>query len=373
MQLKKSVLAVSLALGAVTAHAASKTPTLAEVLKVSDLTLSGYVDVSYTNLSGSGLFTSGTANRVFDRERNSANLQMVDLSIAYQPKDGIGAFVQLSAGNDADVIAAAGTRNDDQFDVQEAYLQFAKGPFTLVTGKFATLHGAEVIESHANVNFSRSILFGYAIPFTHTGLRLNYDPGKTVKFSVGVNNGWDVVKESAATNRATNGEHADGKTFEFSVTATPIKPLILMATVMTGDEAGAVVGRRDLLDVVVTYNRTDKLAFIVNYDYAKQEGAVVASADAKWSGLAGYVTYKINDKWRVAGRAEYFDDKNGYRTGVVQKWKENTLTLAYAPSKNTELRGEVRYDFSNVNSFAQTSGTPRDNQTSFGLQAIYKF
>ena len=38
-------------------------------------------------------------------------------------------------------------------------------------GKFVTPIGAEVIESQDNWNYTRSILFGYAIPFYHVGVR----------------------------------------------------------------------------------------------------------------------------------------------------------------------------------------------------------
>ena len=58
---------------------------------------------------------------------------------------------------------------------------------------------------------------------------------------------------------------------------------------------------------------------------------------------------------------------------MTQKWKETTATLAYQQSKNVELRGEVRYDKSNQNSFNQPDGAPEDNQQSLGLEAIYKF
>ncbi len=72
-------------------------------------------------------------------------------------------------------------------------------------------------------------------------------------------------------------------------------------------------------------------------------------------------------------RAEQFDDKDGFRTGVIQKWKEGTLTLAYMPAKSVELRGEVRSDSSNKSSFNQPNGTTKKSQDSVGLEAIYKF
>jgi len=94
---------------------------------------------------------------------------------------------------------------------------------------------------------------------------------------------------------------------------------------------------------------------------------------AEWSGVAGYVNFKFSDQWRVALRAETFDDKHGYRTGVVQTWDEATLTLAYMPTANVELRGEVRADKSDQKSFVQADGTTEDSQSSVGLQALYKF
>ena len=59
---------------------------------------------------------------------------------------------------------------------------------------------------------------------------------------------------------------------------------------------------------------------------------------------------------------------------MVQKWKENTLTVAWLPTKPIELRAEVRRDRSNVASFLDRDGvTGRNNNTSYGLQFLYKF
>lgn len=389
MQFKKTAVAVSLALAAcysAGAYAEEKKmpekpgiPTFGQVMEATGISITGYVDVSYTYLSEAGTFTSGTANRVFDTERSSFNLNMVDLTIAALPPEGFGGLVNLSGGSDAKVITAAGTTADD-FDVTQAYVHYASGPWMAIAGKYVTASGAEVIKSPANLNSSRSILFGYAIPFTHTGVRAYFTPGGSAAapdgkptFFFGVNNGWDVLKESQQA-AASNGSIADGKTIELGMSANLSKSIALAAVYYGGDESAgaAVTGRRDLLDIVTTFNVTDKLSFVLNYDLAKQDKAF-AGGDADWSGLAGYVNYKFNDKWRVAGRLEYFNDKDGFRTGVAQKWKEATATLAYLPTDRIELRGEVRYDWSDADSFATTGGGATDSQYSFGLEAIYKF
>ena len=115
----------------------------------------------------------------------------------------------------------------------------------------------------------------------------------------------------------------------------------------------------------------------MTFDYATQKNAVRANGrtgTAKWSGVAGYANYQINDQWRASSRLEYFDDADGYRTGVAQKWKEATLTLGYLPIKAFEVRAEVRKDSSNVASFVRRSGSGTSrSQRSFGLQGIYSF
>ena len=339
-------------------------PSFGAIMGAAGISVSGYIDTSYTYLSGSGQFAGGGANRVYDRERNSFNLNMIDLTVSSLPTAGFGGLVDLNFGSDANVNASAGTGGADEFDIQAAYLHYASGPLMVVAGKYVTLSGAEVIKSPANFNYSRSILFGYAIPFTHTGVRATFAVSDMLSVVAGINNGWDVLKESASEAR---------KTLELGVSTTPIKPLTIAASAYIGKEPGAVVGTRTLFDVVATFTATDALSFVLNYDYANQEDAVTVGEKAKWSGLAGYVNYKFSDQWRMALRAETFDDKHGYRTGVVQTWDEATLTLAYMPTVNVELRGEARVDKSDKQSFLQSDGTAEDTQNSVGLQAIYKF
>ena len=127
----------------------------------------------------------------------------------------------------------------------------------------------------------------------------------------------------------------------------------------------------------MTINATEKLTFIVNYDNASQANTVnvtpLASTTSKWDGFAGYANYQFNDQWRLSFRTEAFNDKQGYRTGVVQKWKENTLTVAWLPTKPIELRAEVRSDRSNVASFLDSNGvTGRSGMSAYGLQFLYK-
>ena len=372
---KKTTLVLPILMAATAAMAQTTAPAAAPTNQAAGgLEFSGYIDASYNRLSQSNAFTSGTASRVFDLEQKGAAIQQLAFTLAKQPKEGLGFLLNATFGRDADVINAYGLGfgKNNKIDLTQAFAQYATGPWTVIGGKYVTLAGAEVIKSPANPNFSRSILFGYAIPFTHSGVRATYEVNDTLSLIGGVNNGWDAFKE-------TNG----AKTLELGLTYAPSKAYSLGVQGYSGKErVGGLIntgpeGTRNLVDLVATFNATEKLTFIVNYDYGSQKNATLAAGNngnAVWSGIAGYANYQINEQWRVSGRVEFFDDKDGYRTGVAQKWKEATLTVGYLPIKALELRGEIRADSSNVASFADTAGTSSSkSQRSLGLQAIYSF
>ncbi len=366
--------------------AVAPVPSLSSMLDAAGISITGYLDTAYEYQSGAGAFSSGTPDRVFDSRANSFTLHQAAVTIARQPKQGWGAVLNLTAGQDAEVIKSYPVTGGANFDVTQAYVQYATGPLTMMLGKFVTLAGAEVIAPTGDTNFSRSILFGYAIPFTHTGLRASYAVNDQWSLVLGVNNGWDQVSDA---NKQ--------KTVEYGVTYTPLKTVSLVVDGYMGREPLGIVnnvptaaqGQRMLVDVVATWNATDKLTWILNYDNGSQKDDTAGAAirTYKWDGLAAYADYQFTQQWSLSLRGEYFDDRNGYRTGVIdpvsgagQKWKEATVTVGYSPTQHVELRAEGRYDTSNVHgAFVKSldaSGSPAtygSSIDSLAVEALYKF
>ncbi len=373
---------ITFAEDAKTAEPTATPPADPPIYSIGGFDLTGHVDAAYSNLSGNGKFSSSVNSRVFDFQRNAGILHAVDLQLTKTPDTGFGGVVDVTLGKDADSIAAYGTIDkargpangvDKKADITQAYIHYGAAPFTLIAGKFVTLAGAEYIKSPLNTNYSRSILFGYAIPFTHTGLRATYKVSDEFTVVGGINQGWDQFKDAN-----------NDKTVELQAAYAPSKTVALAATFYGGKEnlglyptISAEKGTRNLIDLLATFNLNDKTTLILNFDYGTQDGvpgAGGAIGKATWQGIAGYVNYTINDLWKVSFRAEQFDDKNGARTGVQQKWKEATLTGIYLPTKNWELRGELRKDSSDQDAFVDSNGiTPKSNQNSFAIEALYKF
>src|SRR5262245_38420045 len=362
-------------------------PTLDKVLEASGLTVSGYIDAGYSyanrNIEGTGGVV-GVNTRVFDAQNNSFALHQFGLTVAKQPKEGFGGLVNLTIGKDAQVIhsfpeATVNAQNQPSgstFDITQAFVQWAGGPLTVIGGKFATLHGTEVIASTGNTNISRSILFG-SVPFTHTGVRATWALSDTFSLIAGVNNGWDQMTDS---NRA--------KTAELGLTANPIKPLNIAVSGYSGKETttpnptpGVTEGVRTSANVVVSYAFTDAFSLGLEYLQVSQDKALANGGKAKYSGYAGYFTMQPSPKWRAVLRLESFDDHDGIHFGAGKavltnpqvKYTEGTITLAFIPADSFELRGELRTDKADQSVFATYKGDASKTLSTAALQALYKF
>jgi hypothetical protein len=341
-------------------------PTLDKVLEASGISLSGYIDAGYTRADRD--IENGLSTRVFDRQNNSFVLHQLGLTIAKQPKQGFGGLVNVTAGRDAQAIDSAGAA-DSQFDLTQAYAQYATGPITVIAGKFTTLHGTEVIASPGNNNVSRSILFG-AVPFTHTGVRGTFAINDQYSVIAGVNNGRDQLIDQDRT-----------KTVELGATLNPIKPLTIAVSAYNGKEQPVVgtgeSGTRQSVNAVASYSITDALSAGAEVLNVSQEipGAGGTVTKNKYSGAAGYVAYMFSPKLRVAGRVENFDDKNGLQFGTAsRKYREVTATGAYLMADNFEVRGEVRRDQVNNDAFTKFDGGGLSKALmTVAAQVLYKF
>jgi hypothetical protein len=343
---------------------ASIASSISDVLTASGITESGYVAASYYHSNGYNTYHQ------FDNKHDTFQLDQAGLTIAFQPKEGFGALVNIAAGDDMKILNAAEGSSPNTFDVVQAFAQYASGPLTVIAGKYVTLAGAEVIAPTGNTNFSRSLLF-FAEPLTHTGIRMTYAASDTLNIVAGVNNGWNF------SSLSTSGS----KTAELGVAWTPSKTFSLAAQAYLGKDP-TFDAQRTLVDAVATYSATDALTLVLSYDWGKQEQHTAGDPTLDWNGVAFYTNYALNDQWRVSLRLEYLDDKDGFVSGLVgtpQKLKEGTLTFGYAPAKSFELRIEARYDKSDKATFVRSINTVAtanpfaDSQTGFALQGVYKF
>lgn len=305
--------------------------------------------------------------RVFDHKANSFSLDLAQLVFTKDaPVGGLGYKLKLSYGETAKFIHSRGLGNaNDEFDLTEAYADYVapvgKG-LKFLFGKFVTMHGAEVIEAKDDMNYSRSFLFNFAIPFTHTGLMVGYTFSDALAANLYLVNGWD-----------NTDDNNKGKTGGATIAFTPIEPVSLTFNLMYGPEKdNNNSDNRFLFDWVGTFKPVKNLTLTLNTDYATEQKAAPDGSDAKWYGIAGYIKYDFSDYFSTAVRAEYFDDKDGVRTLAPQKLKEITFTPEFRVAKSIIVRPEYRHDWSDRQSFDIVSGAgTRKSQDTIALGVMY--
>ena len=224
-------------------------------------------------------------------------------------------------------------------------------------GEFVTSAGAEVIESSSNWNYSRSLLFAWAIPYYHFGLRSTVPVTKTLTVGVQVVNAW-------------NNLWGNNDLKNVGITAAYTKPkYTLNANYYVGpNHPGTTQGKRNLFDTTLQVNPTSKASFYINYDYARDNA--ISGSSSSWYGIAGAFRYQLAKKFAIAPRIEWFDDANGFSTGTVQKLKEGTITGEYKYNDHLVARLEYRHDASDKAFFdrgAQPASAKSLNTATLGV------
>jgi maltoporin len=171
-------------------------------------------------------------------------------------------------------------------------------------------------------------------------------------------NGWD-----------NTDDNNKGKTFGLTVGLTPIEQIGLIFNLMYGPEKDSTNSdNRFLFDWVGTFKPLKNTTVVLNTDYATEQHSAAGGGTAKWYGIAGYVKYDFSELVSGTVRAEYFNDKDGLRTGAEQKIKEITVTPEFRVAKAIVVRPEYRHDWSDKKSF--DSGTKK-NQDTIALGVMY--
>jgi len=231
-------------------------------------------------------------------------------------------------------------------------------------GKFITPVGYEVIEGYDgfNDNYSRSFLFGYGIPFTHTGIKVSYSLLESLNALFFVANGWD---NSIDNNRS--------KTVCGQIGVAPVQGMNLSTAVIYGPEKlNNDADNRMLIDITGTYAVSNLGTIGINADYGSEEHSSAGHSTSTWFGVAGYLRLAVTNEFALCLRSEQFEDRNGIRTGIIQTLREVTFTPEYRFVNHLVVRGEARIDKSDRNVF-QKRGSFTDAQPTVAVDVLVTF
>jgi len=345
------------------------------------IALSGLVDTYYQYSFNHPPVGATIAGRSFDVKNDAFSLSLLEVNVKRDATHSLplGFTATLTLGKTADLVHATepGGANTYKY-LQQLYATWTSGgkrPLTVDVGKFVTYMGYEVIESTSNDNYSRSLLFTYAIPFYHMGVRITYPLSGQLTGQLHFVNGWNDVEDD-------NG----GKSVGAALLWNPASNLNWVLNYMGGDEgsntangAGSFGGigfpaagilNVQMLDLCGTWYPTPRLKLGINVDYAS--AAKTGVPGGTWSGQALYARYQMSPAASIALRGEHFEDSAGLRTGTAQNLNELTATLQYVVKGVWVHRLEYRHDHAGSAFFAGGEG-PSHAQDTITLAQVLKF
>ncbi len=283
----------------------------------------------------------------------------------------IGGRIDMLYGTDARFTQATGLDDDVvsngasrfyKFALPQAYLEVAINNLRVKIGHFFTILGYESVAAPQNFFISRSYLFQYAQPITHTGVLATYDLGGGWVASSGFTRGWNNWEDTNENLDYLGGlgwTSCDKRTSAaFAITTGPQDP--------QGNSDRTVV------TAVLTRKLNCCWSYVMQLDYGYENNAQAYNPanpagsllqDAQWYGCSNYLFYTINCCWSIGLRQTCFTDDDGVRVGsqrgaaltgppstfsfnpVPGHYNSLSIGANYIPNRHVTIRGETRWDW----------------------------
>lgn len=328
------------------------------------ISITGMVDVYFSkNFNNPASHINDYRNFDITENQFDINLAKVTFQKTASP---VGFRVDLGFGHAMDLINSDANLGYEKSlrNVEQAYLTAVLpigSGLTIDAGKMSTHMGGEVIETSANINYSRSILFTYAIPYSHVGMSAGYSFNSQFAATIYIYNGWNNVVDNNKD-----------KTLGTEIIWSPLSTFTFIENFIGGPEEPNSTNKRYVFDTILNYQLTVDLFVTLNADYGQE--ALNSYGFAVWKGAAITGKYTITDASAIALRGEYYYDQSGFTTGTAQALREITLTYEYKFADSLLTRLEFRRDWSDQNTFEDEKGTlSKNNQNTILIGTIYSF
>jgi hypothetical protein len=359
------------------------------------LTLSGSVDAYFkTNLNAPNKGENIQSPASSFANLPGFSLGMANIIATYEGKK-VGAVVDLvfgPRGEDAvfgSPLYSGGMAGSSQI-INQLYVYWnVSDKVTFTMGNFNTFLGYEVISPTANFNYSTSYMFSYG-PFSHTGLKANFQLSDKFSFLAAVMNPTDMTEFNL------NGTYTLGAQLGYSTEAGNT-----YLNLVYGDQDGRLtndgglimdqtsMGKTFQIDLTTGFDLTETLYAGVNTTYnTTSTGQIYTGTDvqdiegegAGFYGFAGYLQAKPSEKFGIGFRGEYFSVFNSGLEGVVglnDSGKGSvfagTLSGNIKVAGNLTLIPEMRVDSMKEEFFVNKDLNASKGLASFLLAAVFAF
>jgi hypothetical protein len=303
-------------------------PALASAADAPKVTFSGLVDSYYAlNLTQGQSLSSPTAGAGEFSSDTGFNLAYAKLGVSAEAGP---ATLKLELG-----FGPQGAYVGHQY-VQQGYVSLKFGTWTVDAGRFYTPAGFEVFDGNANWLYSKGILFNFAVPTAHEGVRVGIPLSETLALTLSIANGIDLW---------ANDRGGSGSPYKTGIASLGYTKDATFAAVNVFASKDPVTTKDALQVDVVASQGYGAFSLALQADYG-----TLGSSDFFGAGLWG--KYALASGLELVGRFEYYSDKDGLRLSntdaVTGALAEDVLGLTagvnYPVGSNAVLKAEVRFD-----------------------------
>ncbi|MCX2720531.1 porin [Lentiprolixibacter aurantiacus] len=286
---------------------------------------------SFANLPG---FSLGMANVIASYEGEKVGF-VADLVFGPRGTDAIFASPMYSATGDI---------------VNQLYVYWnVSESVTLTMGNFNTFLGYEVISPAANFNYSTSYLFSYG-PFSHTGIKADFDLGNDWSAMVAVMNPTDLTEFNPT------GDYAVGAQLGYS-----------------GQYLNFLYSQGGYeIDYTGGFDVSEEFFLGINAAYFDN-----SDADVSFAGVALYPQYATSENFTIGLRGEYFTETNLGAIGAADADGDASVFAVTLTGSATIgdliIKPELRLDSASEDAFIDNDLAPTGSLGSFLVAAIYSF
>jgi hypothetical protein len=332
--MKKILFSAAILLAAVTVKAQDST-------KTSNLTISGYAEIYY-GFDFNRPASNTRPGFVYSHNRhNEVNLNLGFVKANYD-NGLIRANVALMAGTytNANLAAEPGVLKNI-FEANAGVKLSKSANLWLDAGIFSSHIGFEGAVSKDCWVLTRNIA-SENTPYYEAGAKLTYvtNDGKLTLSGLYLN-GWQRIQRQDANSKPAGG---------VQVTYKPSGSITINYSNYLGVEGADSVGvKRFYNNFYGIFQVTKVFGLTVGFDYGTQQQAKNSSEHYSVLSPVAIARYQLTGKWAMAGRVEYYQDKNGVfiPTGTPNGFKTTgySLNLDYSPVSNAVIRLEGKvYD-----------------------------
>jgi hypothetical protein len=260
----------------------------------------------------------------FRTQANSFEGSTLAVSLFRPIGDRVSVFGQLTVARTAPSPFAGSEQNGAETSTEIDNLQvrwsaLPESGLDVTAGKFDSPLGLERDDAPLKYVATDSFTFSFGRPVKFTGVQVHEAFSPKLEAYAILSNGWDSDRDE---NRAKTGAL-------YAVWSPSLTVHAGLGVVEGAEKPGRTGDPRTTAIATVLVQQSDSWVYGEEFVWGHEPRSTPSGSAAEWYADMFFTHYRFGPHWGLTLRTEYFDDRDGSRTGVPQILRSATLSPQY--------------------------------------------